>query len=114
MKHQTRMQILSAILAVVGLAWGVLLGVGTAAGRTAPLPGAQAAAPGQGTPGRQPEVLVLRVYFRDRFERDRLATELGAAEVATTGGFLTVWADRATYDALLARGLRVAIEADTT
>ena len=39
--------------------------------------------------------LVLRVYFRDSAERDRLATELGAEEVATTGGYLTVWADRA-------------------
>ena len=41
----------------------------------------------------RPKVLVLRVYFRSFEERDRLANELGAAEVATTGGFLTVFAE---------------------
>jgi carboxypeptidase T len=54
--------------------------------------------------------LVFRVYFRDTAERDRLATEIGADEVSTKGGFLTKWADRATYDALKARGLRVEID----
>jgi hypothetical protein len=57
-----------------------------------------------------PEVLVLRVYFRDHAERDRLAVELGAAEVATTGGYLTVYSDSATYSDLLRRGLRVEID----
>jgi hypothetical protein len=60
------------------------------------------------------ESLVLRVYFHDRAERDRLATELGAEEVATTGGYLTVWADRALYNQLLARGLRVEIDEAAT
>jgi hypothetical protein len=38
--------------------------------------------------------LVMRVYFRDRAERDRLAQELNAEEVPTTGGYLTVIRDR--------------------
>src|ERR1041384_5770807 len=40
------------------------------------------------------ETLVMRVYFRDRAERDRLAQELNAEEVPTTGGYLTVMGDR--------------------
>src|SRR3954470_188954 len=34
--------------------------------------------------------LVMRVYFGDRAERDRLAQELSAEEVPTTDGYLTV------------------------
>jgi hypothetical protein len=41
--------------------------------------------------------LVMRVYFRDRAERDRLAQELNAEEVPTTGGYLTVIRDRDLY-----------------
>src|SRR5438105_11742273 len=40
------------------------------------------------------DTLVMRVYFRDRAERDRLAQELSAEEVPTTGGYLTVIGDR--------------------
>src|ERR1044071_3816388 len=36
------------------------------------------------------DTLVMRVYFRDRAERDRLAQELNAEEVPTTEGYLTV------------------------
>jgi len=36
----------------------------------------------------------MRVYFRDRAERDGLAQELNAEEVPTTGGYLTVIRDR--------------------
>src|SRR5205823_4445621 len=43
-------------------------------------------------------------------ERDRLAGELGAEEAGTAGGFLTVFIDQATYNDLLARGLRVEID----
>src|SRR5438876_1799083 len=32
------------------------------------------------------DTLVIRVYFRDRAERDQLAQELNAEEVLTTGG----------------------------
>jgi hypothetical protein len=59
-------------------------------------------------------ILVFRVYFRDATERDRLATEIGADEVSTKSGYLTKWADRATYDALRARGLRVEIDDEAT
>src|SRR5207344_1297653 len=54
--------------------------------------------------------LVMRVYFRDRAERDRLAQELNAEEVPTTGGYLTVIRDRDLYYDLTARGLRVEID----
>ncbi len=49
----------------------------------------------QATSGKNPiaekySTLVMRVYFRDRAERDQLAQELSAEEVPTTGGYLTV------------------------
>src|SRR5213082_4018739 len=50
------------------------------------------------------DTLVMRVYFRDRAERDRLAEELNAEEVPTTGGYLTVIRDRDLYYYLTARG----------
>jgi len=58
--------------------------------------------------------LVMRVYFRDRAERDQLAEELNAEEVPTTGGYLTVIRDRDLYDSLTARGLRVEIDENSS
>ena len=58
--------------------------------------------------------LVMRVYFNDRAERDQLAQELNPEEVTTTGGFLTVIRDRALYDGLTARGLRVEIDENSS
>ena len=43
------------------------------------------------------DTLVMRVYFSDRDERDRLAQELQPEEVPTTGGYLTVIRDRDLY-----------------
>src|SRR5438445_2163597 len=60
------------------------------------------------------DTLVMRVYFRDRAERDRLAQELNAEEVPTTGGYLTVIRDRDLYYGLTARGLRVEIDEDSS
>jgi hypothetical protein len=74
-------------------------------------PSLNTSSPTWSTPAK---VLALRVYFRDHDERDRLAIELGAAEVATLGGFLTVYSDLATYDDLLRRGLRVEIDREQT
>src|SRR5688500_5150921 len=62
----------------------------------------------------RPEVLGLRVYFKDHAERDRLANEFGAAEIATTGGYLTFYTDWATHDELLRRGIRVEIDREQT
>ena len=56
----------------------------------------------------------MRVYFRDRAERDDLAQELNAEEVPTTGGYLTVIRDRALYDSLAARGLHVEIDENSS
>src|SRR2546430_14221729 len=58
--------------------------------------------------------LVMRVYFRDRAERDRLAQELNAEEVPTTGGYLTVIRDRDLYYTLTARGLHVEIDENSS
>ena len=58
--------------------------------------------------------LVMRVYFRDRAERDRLAQELNAEEVPTTGGYLTIIGNRDLYYNLTARGLRVEIDEDNS
>src|SRR5712691_4203557 len=60
------------------------------------------------------DTLVMRVYFRDRAERDRLAQELNAEEVPTTGGYLTVLGDRDLYYGLTARGLRVEIDENSS
>src|SRR5512140_829685 len=60
------------------------------------------------------DTLVMRVYFSDRAERDRLAQELNAEEVPTTGGYLTILGDRDLYYNLTARGLRVEIDEDNS
>src|SRR4051812_17359412 len=102
---------------IVGALLLVSLGLTLVAGAGPGPPSAMAAAPvsvpSVGADVR-PEVLALRVYFRDRVERDRLANELGAAEVPTLGGFLTVYADSATRDKLLRRGIRVEIDPAVT
>src|SRR5207253_7120529 len=67
---------------------------------------ANAAAPpgtpksGTQTPKADP-ILVSRVYFRNTAERDSLAVELGAEEVATLGGFITAFISQQTYANLL-------------
>src|SRR5256886_1442349 len=58
--------------------------------------------------------LVMRVFFRDRAERDRLAQELSAEEVPTTGGYLTVLRDRDLYYGVTARGLHVEIDENSS
>ena len=60
------------------------------------------------------EIVVMRVYFSDTLERDRLAVELGAEEADTRKGYLTLWADWATFADVRARGLRVEVGWETT
>src|ERR1051325_7561317 len=60
------------------------------------------------------DTLVMRVYFRDRAERDQLAHELIPEEVPTTGGYLTIIRDRDLYYELTARGLRVEIDENSS
>src|SRR6267143_2732042 len=60
------------------------------------------------------DTLVMRVYFRDRAERDRLAKEITAEEVPTTGGYLTILGDRDLYYNVTARGLRVEIDENSS
>src|SRR5215213_2484508 len=88
-----------AILAIAGIVLGMLTGLVARPGNVfAAFPDGGGAA---GTGATQPAgtsattqtaftSLVLHVYFQDAAERDRLATELGAEEVSTRGGYLTV------------------------
>ncbi len=87
------------------------------AGAKLSVPGAPSTSSGSSTsPGatQRPEVLVVHLYFHDNAERDRLATEWGADEESTQGGYLTVWTDRPTYNRMLAAGLRAEVDQDTT
>ncbi len=79
-------------------------------------PGAAAnAPPPPGRTVRRPtDILVVQVPFHSAAERDRLATEWGAEEVGTSGGYLTFWTDRAGYEAMQAQGLKPAIDEVTT
>lgn len=63
---------------------------------------------------RDDRVLALQVYFRTEDERNNLALEFGLEYVQTTDTFLIVWGDDASYRSLLARGLRVEIDAALT
>jgi len=81
--------------------------------------GPTASVPSQASSGTNPiaekyKTLVMRVYFRDRAERDQLAHELNPEEVPTTGGYLTVIRDRDLYYGLTARGLRVEIDENSS
>jgi carboxypeptidase T len=96
---------------IVLLCLGTTLAAGAGSGLASSSAGA---APASGIPATRPETVVLRVFFRDTAERDRLAVELGATEFSTLDGYLTVWADRQVYRSLLARGLRVEIDAEST
>src|ERR1051325_5113332 len=60
------------------------------------------------------DTLVMRVYFSDLAERDRLAQELNPEEALTTGGYLTVLGDHDLYYSLTARGLRVEIDENSS
>ena len=61
-----------------------------------------------------PEVLVVHIYFHDNAERDQLANEWGAIEQNTLGGYITVYTDQAQYQQMLAAGLKVTIDQQTT
>src|SRR5689334_12202048 len=99
----------STVLLLV-LVLGAVLGVG---GRV--LAGSlPSLSPGSASGAARPEVLVVHVAFRDTAERDRLATQWGAVEADTRGGYLTVWADRPTYNRMLAAGLHMTIDEETT
>src|SRR4051812_37518639 len=95
---------------VLALVLGALVGVGGPV-LAGPLP---ALSFGSASGAARPDVLVVRVTFRDTAERDRLATQWGAVEADTRGGYLTVWTDRPTYNRMRAAGLRVTIDEETT
>ncbi len=111
-------RVLSAFCIVAAF---TLAGLALAAGPKPPTGRASKAQIDAGNPGSGKNssadnysTLVMRVYFHDRAERDQLAQELNAEEVPTTGGFLTVIRDRALYDGLTARGLRVEIDENSS
>ncbi len=106
MIKRKELQYLAIGLALCSLAFGLLAGIITG---PRPAAAAQKAGPSSSVLPRT-ETLVVRLYFHDVFERDRLATEWGADESATTGGYLTVWTDRTIYNQMLAKGLRAEID----
>jgi murein tripeptide amidase MpaA len=72
------------------------------------------------TPPPRPEILVVKVFFKDTAERDLLALELAAMDMApedhasTLDGYLTVFTDREHYPLLAKRGLRAEIDEEAT
>ncbi|MGI8589202.1 MAG: M14 family zinc carboxypeptidase, partial [Chloroflexia bacterium] len=98
-----------AVTVLAVLALGISLSMvplGTVTPNAGAAPGTPAAAP----PLPRTEVLVVRLYFHDFAERDRLATQWGADEISTGGGYLTIWVDRPTYSKMLAQHLHVEID----
>jgi len=81
-----------------------------------PQPSTQAATPGPGAGPTVPreEVLVVRLYFKDMVERDRLASEWSPEEVDTLGGYLTILTDRAGLTRMQNQGLRAEIDQEMT
>ena len=100
-------------VALFGLACGLVAGASLTPQRAA---AAVAAQPGNtsGPAQARPETLVVHLFFKNTVERDFLATEWGAGEMPTDNGYLTVWADRPTYNQMIAQGLRVEIDQATT
>jgi hypothetical protein len=108
--RRKELQYLLIGMVLFGLAFGLLAGAGNL---PLPVQAAQKTDPsGTGTP--RTEVVVVRLYFRDAAERDRLATEWGAAEYSTKDGYLTIWTDRASYNQMLAEGLHAEIDQEQT
>jgi carboxypeptidase T len=103
--QNSKFKIMSAFL-LLALMLGGLAGAGSGAYS------ANAAARVGAQTGKQPQTLVLRVYFRDNAERDRLAVEYDVTEAPTTDGYLTLWASQQTYDEIRARYPTLRIEID--
>src|SRR5574338_549022 len=104
---KTALRAFGAVAAVTlaGIALAAAIGFGTTTASGRPQTGS-----GKNLLAEKYNTLVMRVYFRDRAERDRLAQELSAEEVPTTKGYLTVIRDRDLYYRLTARGLHVEID----
>jgi hypothetical protein len=106
MSKRTGHSVLATLaLAAIGVAVGLAPAQQTAAQVATP--------PAQTAPAR-PKILVVHLPFQTSAERDALATAWGATEEATTGGYVTVWADEATYSQMLAQGLKPEIDQATT
>ncbi len=97
-------------LALFSMAAGLLTGVSMVPQRAA----AAVPAPGSSTAQTRPETLVVHLYFKNTIERDFLAQQWDASEMATTNGYLTVWVDRPAYNQMIAQGLKVEIDQATT
>jgi len=108
-RRATRLHIRSRLLAIALLMLLPLLLLGGSMAGSAQAD-ARPQAPGAQSQEQRPETLVLRVYFNSTAERDLLASELGPEETDTRVGYLTVFGDRAMYDSLRARGIRVEID----
>src|SRR4051812_42764611 len=103
-------RVLAAIMLSVAAFVSIAGGMGPG---SAPASAAVKSSMSSGQPAR-PQTYVVKVYFRSIAERDELAGDFGAEELATTQGYLTFWADQATYNEFLRRGLRVEIDPAAT
>ncbi|HUS14155.1 MAG TPA: M14 family zinc carboxypeptidase, partial [Chloroflexia bacterium] len=100
---------LSLVLILMAIAIAPTGGVGA---QRAPVAPAGPAAPAAQT--ARTNVTVVRVYFRDTAERDRLANELGAEEMDTLDGYLTILADDDLFRHIQTMGVRYEIDQKAT
>ncbi len=100
-------------LAVIVLNVGLLMSIGSGAASLQPQ-AAQASGSDAASNPTRPQMLVVHIFFHDNAERDRLATEWGAIEQNTLGGYITAYTDQAGYQQMLKEGLKVTIDQQTT
>ncbi len=113
MKHKSVGAGVGIALAVIVLNVGMLMSIGSGAAPLQPQ-AVQASGSGAAINPTRPQMLVVHIYFHDNAERDSLATEWGAIEQNTLGGYITVYTDQAGYNQMLATGLKVTIDQQTT
>ncbi len=75
---------------------------------------ARAQAPTPSVLSTQGDMLVLRIYYRSQIEYADVTSEFGLEQQYAQGGYLSLQADRDTYNELAARGLNVQVDVDAT
>jgi carboxypeptidase T len=76
--------------------------------------GASASMPPSAPTQQREAVVIFRVYFNSMAERNWLATEFGADEHQTLGGYLTFTANQQLHDTIKGLGFRVEIDEEAT
>ncbi|PZR99891.1 MAG: hypothetical protein DLM69_06935, partial [Candidatus Chloroheliales bacterium] len=102
------------VLAVVAVNVMLIWSMSSASSPLTPQPAQASASTSAAANPNRPEILVVHIAFHSSEERDRLANQWGAEEANTLGGYITVYTDRAGYNKMLAAGLQVTIDEQTT